>query len=333
MSLAAYESRIVAGGQRFAIEGYVRSLPEATVDTARIVVEYRDASNLQVLDSFDSGDLGSTATWQRVEDVRAVPALTRWARIRLIATRHNGTTLDALFDGLAFRSRRIATLTVADATTYEGDEGLRDLAFQVRLSCTVQSEFSASYETTDGTAAAGADYLATGGTVTFPPGSANETVPVPVVGDLVNEDHETLTLSLGDPVGAPVVLVDPQGLGTIANDDACRRSVDWWRTHPEAWPIDYLVLGGAEYENAALRSLLANSSSDASIRLARHLAAAKLNLAVGSKPTILAAVEQADSLLENYPPGSKPQGNVSPTGAATEGPLGNLQRRRLPAAW
>ncbi len=310
VSLEAYESRIVAGGQRFAFEGYVRSLPETAVDTARIVVEYRDASNLQVLDSFDSGELGSTETWQRVEDVRPVPALARWARIRLIATRHGGATLDSLFDGLSLRSRRSASLTVSDVTIYEGDEGLRDAVFHVRLSCAVQSDFAVSYATEDGTALAGPDYLATAGTITFPAGSPNETVSVPVVGDTVNEAHETFALVLRDPVGATVTMVDPEGLGIVVNDDACRRSHGYWKTHPEAWPVHYLALGGVEYEKPALLSFLSSSSPDASLILARELVATKLNLSLGSKPTILAIVDRADSLLATHPPASNPQGSA-----------------------
>ncbi|HET9765438.1 MAG TPA: hypothetical protein VFS60_01250 [Thermoanaerobaculia bacterium] len=81
--------------------GYVRSFSQTPVDFSRIVIEYRDAANVSVLSSFDSGNLSSVATWSLVADTRPIPAGTRTIRIRLISTRQNGTSNDGYYDDLA----------------------------------------------------------------------------------------------------------------------------------------------------------------------------------------------------------------------------------------
>ena len=71
MDVSAYAGPIAAGGQRFAFEGRVRSQDETQPDSARLVVEYRNLDNTQVLDSFDSGELVSTLEWLAAERTSA----------------------------------------------------------------------------------------------------------------------------------------------------------------------------------------------------------------------------------------------------------------------
>jgi hypothetical protein len=74
------------------------------------------------------------------------------------------------------------------------------------------------YATADGTAtAAGQDYVATSGTLTFQPGQTSKTVTVSVRGDRTQEADETFFLKLANSQGATIA--DGQGLGTIQNDD------------------------------------------------------------------------------------------------------------------
>ena len=175
----------------------------------------------------------------------------------------------------------------------------------------MQSETSASYTTTDGTATAGEDYLATDGTVVFQPGETEQSVPVTVLGDDVHELHETFFLDLSGvtrPTGGEgVVLLDPRGEGLIVNDDFCARSPGFWKTHGELWPTDWLVLGGVEYDVAGLMEFLDYHGPDASTHLARQLVATRLNVLVGSDPDIRPVVEDADAFLAAFPPGSNPQ--------------------------
>jgi len=76
------------------------------------------------------------------------------------------------------------------------------------------------YSTTAGSAVAGADYIATSGTLTFAPGQTMRTVLVPTANDSSGESTETFTVDLTYPVGATIA--DDQGLGTILDDDATK---------------------------------------------------------------------------------------------------------------
>ncbi|MCP4662224.1 MAG: hypothetical protein GY856_43025, partial [bacterium] len=124
-------------------------------DVARIVVEYRDAGNSVVLDLFDSGEILSSG-WQQVSDVRAAPAGTGWIRVRLVATRFAGEANDAYF---VLRSLRAPVLAIDDDGVSEGDAGTTDAIFAVSLSCAYEHAVDVGYQTADGTALAGDDYL------------------------------------------------------------------------------------------------------------------------------------------------------------------------------
>ena len=74
-----------------------------------------------------------------------------------------------------------------------------------------------NYATADGTATAPADYQATSGTLTFTPGQTTQHGHRPVTGDVLDEANETFTLNLTNAVN--VTIADPQGTGTITDDD------------------------------------------------------------------------------------------------------------------
>jgi streptogramin lyase len=313
VSVSAFADFISQDLQKFAFEGWLRTGQETVSDSARIVLEYRDETNTVVLDTWDTGAITSPGTWQRVQDVRTAPHGTGWIRIHLLGTRRSGTTNDALFDALTLRALRSGALTINDVQGYETAGSLTTVTFQVRLSCPLEEPLTVQYATADGTALSGQDYLSTAGTLTFPAGSTAQPIPMQIVGDEVDEPHEHFFMNLASPsteAAVEVVLLDPQGRGLILNDDACRRGPGYWKTHPEVWPVDYLVLGGVEYEKQTLLNFLSYNGPDAATRLAHHLTATKLNLAVGSDPSILPTVQNADAFLAAHPPGSDPKGSL-----------------------
>jgi chitinase len=109
------------------------------------------------------------------------------------------------------------TVGVADVGQPEGPAGTRVMAFTVSLSGPSGYPVSVRFATADGTARAGADYLATAGLLTFAPGETSKTVRVAAVGDAAAEADETFSLTLSAPGHA--VLGRAVGIGTILNDD------------------------------------------------------------------------------------------------------------------
>ena len=71
------------------------------------------------------------------------------------------------------------------------------------------------------------------------------------------------------------------------------------------------ALGGVSYSQAQLLAIIRRPvRGDATIILAYHLIAAKLNVLGGSDPSIGGAVTDADNLLMSYSLGSRPSGNA-----------------------
>ena len=109
------------------------------------------------------------------------------------------------------------TVSVANATVAEGNSGTTNAAFAVSLSKAATSTVTVAYATANGTAAAGSDYTAATGTLTFAPGVTKQTVNVAITGDTTVEPTETFTVTLTKPVGA--TLGTATATGTITNDD------------------------------------------------------------------------------------------------------------------
>jgi hypothetical protein len=110
-----------------------------------------------------------------------------------------------------------ASFSITDATVAEGGSGTTAATFTVSLFPVQPSAASVSFATVDGTASAGADYVATSGTLGFGACQGSAVVSVPVLGDLGDEPDETFVVNLSNPSGAPIA--DGQGQGTILDDD------------------------------------------------------------------------------------------------------------------
>nr|WP_232786762.1 Calx-beta domain-containing protein [Mycolicibacterium aurum] len=109
------------------------------------------------------------------------------------------------------------SITVADAALNESNSGATQMTFVVTLSKSSTSPVTVAYATSNGTAAAGVDYTAKTGTVTFAPGVLSQQIQVSVTGDTTVEQNETFTLTLSNANGASIA--DGVALGTITNDD------------------------------------------------------------------------------------------------------------------
>ena len=109
------------------------------------------------------------------------------------------------------------SIGVTDASVLEGNAGTANADFTLSLSSASGKTVSVNWTTTDGTATAGPDYTAGGGTLTFTPGQTSKVVSVSVIGDVLNEGDETFSVDLSAPVNASIA--DSLGAGTIMDDD------------------------------------------------------------------------------------------------------------------
>ncbi|MCI0746263.1 MAG: putative Ig domain-containing protein [Verrucomicrobia subdivision 3 bacterium] len=118
---------------------------------------------------------------------------------------------------LSFSFVRAAEISINSVTVTEGNAGTTNAVFTVSLSASSEQVVTVDYLTVAETAVGGIDYAIVSGTVTFPPGSLTQTLPVTVHGDLLNEADETFRIELSNPGNA--TLANGVGIGTIDNDD------------------------------------------------------------------------------------------------------------------
>ena len=108
-------------------------------------------------------------------------------------------------------------ISIADASTSEGDTGTKSLPFDVTLSSPAVASLTVDYQTVDGTASSADDFLSASGTVSFSAGEDKKSVSIEVSGDTTDEVHETFTVDLSAPSDG--AFADRTATGTITDDD------------------------------------------------------------------------------------------------------------------
>ena len=110
------------------------------------------------------------------------------------------------------------TLSINNVTVTEGNTGVLNAVFTLKLSAASGQNVSVKYQTTDATATAPADYAARLlTTLVFSPGQTSKMVTVSIKGDTLDEPNETFKLVLSGPVNATLGV--SQGTGTITDND------------------------------------------------------------------------------------------------------------------
>ena len=107
------------------------------------------------------------------------------------------------------------TLSVRDAAAVDEESG--PLSFVVERTGETSLPATFSWSTEDGTAEAGSDFTAAGGTVTIPATSSTAALQVQLLSDSLAENDETLSVTLSDPVGAAIA--DGSATGVILDND------------------------------------------------------------------------------------------------------------------
>ena len=134
------------------------------------------------------------------------------------------TATDPMGNTSEFSACRVAavaalpTLSINNVSLAEGNSGSTAFVFVVTLSTASATAVTVNYATSNGSASAGSDYVATSGMLTFAPGALTQSVTVNVNGDSTVEPDETFLVTLSAPTNATIN--NAQGTGTIVNDDA-----------------------------------------------------------------------------------------------------------------
>lgn len=127
--------------------------------------------------------------------------------------------------GRVIVSYNLPQISIASASTSEGNSGTKTLAIPVTIANPDVVAATAAYSFTDGTATGGAscttgvDYINTASSITIPANTASGSILVTICGDTTYEPDETFTVTLGTLInvhpGASMTAT-----GTITNDDA-----------------------------------------------------------------------------------------------------------------
>ena len=141
--------------------------------------------------------------------------LVRLAFVSVLALTLSGCDLSLSVDDKS--ESQSPTLTVNDNSTFEGDSGRKSLNFTVNLNKKVTETVSVDYSLTGIQATVGSDFVDKSGTLKILSGELSAVISVEIIGDNVEEEGETFSLNLSNPVNAS--LTDNQAIGTIIDDD------------------------------------------------------------------------------------------------------------------
>ncbi len=118
------------------------------------------------------------------------------------------------------------TVSLADVSVVEGNAGMVSANFLATLSAPSAADVLLAFATSNGSATAGADYVATNGTCVISAGATSAVITVAVIGDTIDEyPSENFYLSLTNATLA--VLGRSQAVGTIVDDDTTVETKTW----------------------------------------------------------------------------------------------------------
>ena len=144
-----------------------------------------------------------------------------------------------------------------DIKVVEGDNGVHNADITVYLNTAATSDVTLKYQTLDGTAKAGSDYISNNDTLTIPKGSKEGHIKIAIQGDTKPETTESFQVQLSDATGAMFL----NGASTVSNTVTIQTDDD--KTLPtltvQAKPVDE----GAEDEFTDYPIVFTLSSSPA----------------------------------------------------------------------
>src|SRR5262249_45061985 len=115
------------------------------------------------------------------------------------------------------RTMPSATFSIGDVAIVEGNTGTLNAVVPVTLRGQHGNKVTVDYRTADGTAAAGSDYSAVSGKVTFNKNQTTGSIVVPIRGDRLVEANESFSVQLSNAQGASIA--DGVGVVTIVDNE------------------------------------------------------------------------------------------------------------------
>lgn len=92
---------------------------------------------------------------------------------------------------------------------------------------------------------------------------------------------------------------------------ACTYTPNYWKNHLEAWPVENLTVGCVDYTKDEILDIFSRRNRrDMTIKLFRHLVAAKLNVLGGADDNITGTIMAGDDFLCTNPLGSRLKGRL-----------------------
>ena len=116
----------------------------------------------------------------------------------------------------------VPNASISDVAQLEGNSGTTAFVFTVSLSNPTYLAAPIFFSTANGSATAPGDFAPLASSFLIPPEATSQTITIEVVGDTTPEVDETFFVNISSPApgGGTVIVIDPQGQGTIQNDDA-----------------------------------------------------------------------------------------------------------------
>jgi len=211
-----YENSVVSGSQPILIYGYVG---DGVITTA-------DATSPGVLlGSFDPTYTGWKTVLLDLTGIESLVGTTGYLGLRLVGNPNDNVVLLAspTYDAAALDfnpgtppvlpALSVSDVSATDATQTVG--ALTPMNFTLSLSQPASVPVTVTYQTADGTALAGTDYVPVNGFVVFNPGDTQKTVTINIVQDGTVEPTETYTLNATGAANA--ALARGTGTGTIVS--------------------------------------------------------------------------------------------------------------------
>jgi uncharacterized repeat protein (TIGR01451 family) len=140
--------------------------------------------------------------------------------------------------GTILNDNPVPTATVAAASVIKQNVQTTNLVINVSLSASSYQTIWVDYATSDGSAVAGTDYIATNGLLTFNPGATNLTITVPIPGNTLYESNKSFYVSLSDPTNA---MINPPAAETIISLNGQPGYLDHFAFSPIVSPEDAKV--------------------------------------------------------------------------------------------